>query len=706
MNEIQSIPFTMNYFALKTFGKQQYSNVWAALSELVANGFDAGANNVYLFLDMTDKERAVVEIIDDGSGMDEDDLREKYAVIGRNRRLENINDTAAGRKGIGKLAALYLSDKYQIISIKGESATAWGVDVQGKGDNEIPCLEQISLSGIELSCPNIWDTVKQYSGTIIRLVDVNLTKIGDRAIDALKRRLSNHFILGAANRHLHLAIVKKAGDEVVFEEVHKEIAFDNMAFILTSDPELIDSRSEDFKVEYTTKAGQTKTLSFKKEISTFPNEIISVDNGQKIALSGEGVFEGKSKQYSLTGWLGIHSSIDNEHAKENDSRYIRNMFYNPNQIRIYVRNKLANETFLSRLNLTGTFANYIEGEVSFDILDDNDLEDIATTNRQDFSFDDDDRIILLRNILKSLCRQLITQRQRLADSINEQKKADDDKAQSEKKINFAQETHRDLLSAGVTPDKADELSFVISNKLTGDYELKSEYKLFISHSSKDRIFTDFIVHYLRHRGFRWDKDVDKTDIFYSSDGTDITNGTPLADIIKKMLLDANTDILFLTSDNFINSQYCMFEGGAAWATRSVVDYGIISLDYDSIPKYLTNGKSEFSFSKKDKSSFILDEQSYSNLVTILNRLISHLNNNRIGAGEQPVELIPEPRFDDLVQMQKKEKELKDYMDADVYLYWQTYVVNNLDNYFSDEFEEPSEGTTTNNTDDNTACALA
>ena len=705
MSVVQSIPFTMNYFALKTFGKQQYSNVWAALSELVANGFDAGANNVYLFIDMSDKRRAIVEIIDDGSGMDEDDLRKKYAVIGRNRRLDYANDNAAGRKGIGKLAALYLSDKDQIISHKAGHSTAWGVDVQGKGDNEIPSLEPIDFANIEISCVDTWNSINDNGGTMIRLVDVDLTRIGERAIESLKRRLSNHFILGAANRHLYLAIAKKAGDKVDFEEVQKEIAFDNMAFILTSDSQLIDAHSETFQDEYTTKDGRVKTLSFKKTVLAFPDEVMAVDGDQKLALSGDAVFEGKSKHYCLTGWLGIHVSIDNEHAKKNDARFVRNSFYNPNQIRIYVRNKLANETFLSRLNLTGTFTNYIEGEVSFDILDDNDLEDIATTNRQDFSFDDDERIILLRNILRSLCRQLIGHRQKLADQIKKAKKEDDDKAQSKKKTSFAHQTHRDLLSAGITPDKADELSFVISNKLSGDYDLKSEYKLFISHSSRDRIFTDFVAHYLRYRGFRWDKDADKTDIFYSSDGTDITSGIPLADIIKRMLLDANTDILFFTSDNFRNSQYCMFEGGAAWATRSVVGYSIISLDYNSIPEYLTNGKPEFTFSTKDRSSFVLNKQSYSNLVIILNRLISHLNNNRIKIGEDPIELIPEPQFDDLVQMRIKGKEIKDYMDSDVYLYWQTYVIENLDKYFADKDTEESENGVDSGTGDRAACVL-
>ncbi len=691
MNVEKAIPFTMKYFALKTFGKQQYSNVWAALSELVANGFDANASNVYTFLDMTEKKRAIVEIIDDGYGMDENDLRAKYAVIGRNRRKDNDDDMAAGRKGIGKLAALYLSDRYQILSVKDGKLTAWEVNVQGKEDEDTPRLEPLDAEKIKISCYDVWENIKQNSGTMIRLVDVDLTKIGDRAIESLKRKLSNYFILSTSKRHLYLSIVRKENDEIIFEEVQKEIAFDNMSFIFTSDSKLIDSKKTGLNIEYKTRDGKLKIFNSNKNIQNFPTKIMSTDTKKEILLDGEMDFEGKNKKYSIEGWIGIHSSIDNGQAQKNDSRFTRNMFYNPNQIRIYVRNKLANETFLSRLNLTGTFANYIEGEISFDILDANDLEDIATTNRQDFSFDDDTRIMLLRDILKGLCRQLISHRQKLAEEIDTAKKLEDDKERSKQKTSFAHETHRDLLSAGIDAKKANELSMIISNKLIGNYELKSEYKVFISHCSKDRIFTDFIVHYLKYRGFCWDTDVEKTDIFYSSDGTDITTGVPLSEIIKRMLLDTNTDILFCTSDNFMNSQYCMFEGGAAWATRSILDYCIISLDYDSIPEYLTNGKPEFAFNTKDKDSFILNQQNYPNLIIILNRLISHLNKNKIKSGEKLVELIPIPQFDDLVQMRRKGKTLKDYMDEDVCAYWETYVIKRLDEYFSqDDFTGDTE----------------
>lgn len=116
MAENQRIPFNFTYFAMKLLGKNLYSNPWTAVSEIVANGIDAGAKNVYVLIDMRNKEKAVVEIFDDGTGMSFEDLSEKYTLIGRNKRLgsDNREGKTLGRKGIGKLAALYLSPCYYL----------------------------------------------------------------------------------------------------------------------------------------------------------------------------------------------------------------------------------------------------------------------------------------------------------------------------------------------------------------------------------------------------------------------------------------------------------------------------------------------------------------------------------------------------------------------------------------------------------------
>lgn len=679
----QNIDFSMNYYALKTFGRQQYSNPWAALSELIANGFDAGAKNVYLFMDISKKEDSTIEIIDDGCGMDENDFREKYVIIGRNRRLDNPNDKAAGRKGIGKLAALYLSDMYQIMSVKDKQTTAWLVNVAGQSDSDTPCLQGINGNEIDINCSDIWCDISKKNGTIIRLLHVNLTRMGERAFLALKNRLSNYFLFNSLESSLYLCIVSEDSNEHKFDKIEKSIAFDNMVCIFYSNKEIINTTKPCFLVSFTDKNQKENEFPVERIEEPLPQQIQD-EQGKSIPLSGKYVFDGQEKEYTLTGWIGVHASIDNKSAKKNDNRFIRNPLYNPNQIRIYVRNKLANENMLARLGLTGTYANYIEGEIAFDILDDNDLEDIATANRQDFS-SVDSRVQLLQLILKRLCNQLIQRRQNLADRISLEKNKTDNSIQAKQKRDFAQETHNDLLSAGVESSKADELSFVIANKLKGNYDIKTSYKVFLSHSSVDHIFADFISNYLKHRGFRWDRDFTKSDIFYSSDGLDITNGSPLPEIIKSMIVDVNTDILFLTSNSFLDSQYCLFEGGAAWATRSIGDYCIIALDYKTIPNFLTNKKVEFSFENIDKKeSFILNEKSYTNLIVILNRLIEHLNKNR--SEPEQVALIPEPQFEDRVQMKKANKQLSDYMDRDVFQYWQTYVIDQLDQYFA-EIEE-------------------
>lgn len=109
MTEKNTIQFNFSYYALNLLGKQMYTNRWSAISELVANGLDAGATNVKLYINSIDKKKSILEIIDNGSGMSYNDLATKYALIGRNKRLsENeLSDKTKGRKGIGKLATLF-----------------------------------------------------------------------------------------------------------------------------------------------------------------------------------------------------------------------------------------------------------------------------------------------------------------------------------------------------------------------------------------------------------------------------------------------------------------------------------------------------------------------------------------------------------------------------------------------------------------------
>lgn len=127
-SENGKIDFSFGWLALKLLGKSLYSNAWSAISELVANGFDAQAKNVYVYIDNSDKSNSVIELFDDGTGMDESGMQ-IYARVGFNKReVKNFHDDdylPMGRKGIGKLAALYLSEDYLILSKTDHSDLKW-----------------------------------------------------------------------------------------------------------------------------------------------------------------------------------------------------------------------------------------------------------------------------------------------------------------------------------------------------------------------------------------------------------------------------------------------------------------------------------------------------------------------------------------------------------------------------------------------------
>ena len=61
-NDKSRLSFSFGWLALKLMGKSLYSNAWSAISELVANGFDANAKKVYVLVDAVNKKEATIEM--------------------------------------------------------------------------------------------------------------------------------------------------------------------------------------------------------------------------------------------------------------------------------------------------------------------------------------------------------------------------------------------------------------------------------------------------------------------------------------------------------------------------------------------------------------------------------------------------------------------------------------------------------------------
>lgn len=416
MAENQRIPFNFTYFAMKLLGKNLYSNPWTAVSEIVANGIDAGAKNVYVLIDMHNKEKAVVEIFDDGTGMSFEDLSEKYTLIGRNKRLgsDNREGKTLGRKGIGKLAALYLSPCYYLYTKTDDGKSAWCVNTQIIKDSDIPALMGTTYDTGMLISKAKWDELK--TGTMIHLSDVDLRKIGRERLKSLPLMLADYYLDHVISSTVSVCVIEENNDSIVFSPIKKKVNFDTLFGIF-------DNTGLGYKDRIQPKVYITKDTVY-KEVD-FPRDTV-VLNEEKYVTSGVISLTNLDGQvvetpYNMIGWIGIHSSLDNAILQRN-SPYAKKNQLHPNALRLYVRGKLAVSNLMPYIRSVAAFASYIEGEISFDILDDDLFEDASTSNREGYSISDP-RIQKLSEIVGKIINTLVARRNDAGKKVNEEIKA-------------------------------------------------------------------------------------------------------------------------------------------------------------------------------------------------------------------------------------------------------------------------------------------
>lgn len=404
-----SIPFNFTYYAMKLLGKNLYSNPWTAISELVANGIDSGARTVHVLVDMRDKARAVVEIFDDGSGMSYYDLQEKYTVIGRNKREgdENVSGKTLGRKGIGKLAALYLSPEYLLYTKKEGTASAWKVNTLEYKDSDFPAMNRVPYDTNKLVVSDMWN--KQTQGTMIHLSSVDLRKIGEERLKRLPLSLADYYLDTVIDCRILICVLQNATDKVEFTEIKKKIQFETMYAIF--DNTQLGYSKRLLPSVYLTKIDVRKEVNYPRKTQVLdPNKFECTGSISLTDLTGAT----RDVSYTLTGWIGIHCSLDNDILIRNapDGKKMR-----PHALRLYVRGKMAVDNLMNYIKLDQALSNYIEGEISFDILDDDQFEDASTSSREGYSLSDP-RVKQLIEISRKIVRSLINERTAIGNTIN------------------------------------------------------------------------------------------------------------------------------------------------------------------------------------------------------------------------------------------------------------------------------------------------
>jgi hypothetical protein len=125
---------------VRHLGLQMYSGAVPAIAELISNAWDAMAQEVRVNMPFGRPLEPDDEIVvsDDGVGMSFDECRDKYLVLGRDRRRDE-GDFAqpyqgrprrllTARKGIGKLAGFGIANRIEIRTVKNGEVTHFALD--------------------------------------------------------------------------------------------------------------------------------------------------------------------------------------------------------------------------------------------------------------------------------------------------------------------------------------------------------------------------------------------------------------------------------------------------------------------------------------------------------------------------------------------------------------------------------------------------
>ena len=320
---------TLSLNVLRHLGFGLYSNVAAVLSEVVANAWDADAENVSISIDASDGH---VIIEDDGHGMTVHDANDKYLTVGYERRKSErrtpvLDRPVMGRKGIGKLSLFSIARSVEVHTVKDSIKHGFVMDSDQ--------IEKIIADGREAEYnPEAVnpDDINIQRGTRITLT--NMKRQLQWTGNPLRRRLARRFsVIGA----LH-----------------------DFKIVLNDEPITIKDREYQDKVQYLWTFGDAGLRCH--DAATNLEEHEERDNNIH------------DSDYQIDGWIA--TAFKSGQLKDPDTKE------SLNNLVIMVRGKLAQEDILEEFGEGGLYTKYLFGEIHADFLDLDDQDDIATTSRQ------------------------------------------------------------------------------------------------------------------------------------------------------------------------------------------------------------------------------------------------------------------------------------------------------------------------------------
>ena len=357
------LEFHVDINVINHLGIGLYSSTPAALTELVANAWDADATAVTLTVDAVAR---MIVIEDDGHGMSVSDIKDKFLKVGYSRRVQSKNGDKSesgnrrvmGRKGIGKLSMFALADEILVSSkAADQEAIGFRIDVPVFREN----LERHLTTKLEQFEPYAF---AKGQGTRIEL---------RRVLPTLK----------TTEGYLRVKLARRFS---VIDDEHGFQVKLNGANITRADRGFYQYLQFEWSFDGTS-AKELAQLA--KNIAKLPPNSDGMAFECRARLPN--LVTGESGSYEVTGFIGSVSLPRQLGSKEDSA----------NAVSVFANGRAFDENVLPEVSNAMYYQNYLVGEIHADFLD-NDRVDRATASREAIKKDDPKYQTLIRFIRETL----------------------------------------------------------------------------------------------------------------------------------------------------------------------------------------------------------------------------------------------------------------------------------------------------------------
>lgn len=572
--DMHSYRINIDKKVLRLLGAQLYGDTPSIIAELVQNAYDADAKAVWITINTIGEITITVQ--DNGIGMTPDEVNSRFLNIGQDRRSAYPESPSGrkvlGRKGIGKLAVFSLAKVVDVYSKTAKDTAACRLDFDAitlHNEDPIALDENAVIFEKEFLSE---------SGTGTKIVLRNIQKDVSRSLNYIINRLLRTFDVNSDDFKV---FVRKNTD--AFKELsRKELDFfAYMDTIITFGEEFSPKIDLILKNSILNQYKYTKRyedLCDEKRFQIMPYEIDVLDkNGQPV-----------KRNFYFNGWIGtIHERpsfkkfVAETYEEGGNAKF--EVSLTDNRVTVFSRGKIGEFDILPKTQTNRIADAYVIGEIYADIFEEDDLADMAISNRRGYDETDQRYVQLVRIITEVI--SFITRRK---EEIQKTKKHDAELQEADKikseflgKAPKTQKTIKQKLTPEEQQDFQSEL-FQFGRALNLSNETK---KIFISHKTECAIFGKFLVRCFELVGM----DVKKNIIFTSMPELGVPHGRDIYDYLKDCFRD-DLYVIFLFSRSFYNSNVCIAETGAAWATNKKYSNVVIDMGFGGIDKPINNSQ--------------------------------------------------------------------------------------------------------------------